>query len=108
MSATIYSKHRRLREGLMWETDSPPPIGWRPIIEVTVGILILLSLYGWVGYRDATDALEDEKRQSTILDANLAACMNGGAVYDKASDTAHFCGKVTSVKLGVKNLPFAP
>ena len=108
MSATIYSKHRRLREGLLWETDSPPPIGWRPVIEVTVGILILLSLYGWVGYRDATDALEDEKRQSMILASNLAACMNGGAVYDKASDTAHFCGKVTSVKLGVKNLPFAP
>lgn len=92
----------------MWETDSPPPIGWRPIIEVTVGILILLSLYGWVGYRDTTDALEDEKRQSMILASNLAACMNGGAVYDKASDTAHFCGKVTSVKMGVKNLPFAP
>ena len=108
MSATIYSKHRRLREGLLWETDRPPPIGWRPIIEVTVGILILLSLYGWVGYRDATDALEDEKRQSMILASNLAACMNGGAVYDKASDTAHFCGKVTSVKLGFKNLPFAP
>ena len=108
MSATIYSKHRRLREGLLWETDRPPPIGWRPVIEVTVGILILLSLYGWVGYRDATDALEDEKRQSMILASNLAACMNGGAVYDKATDTAHFCGKVTSVKLGVKNLPFAP
>ena len=108
MSATIYSKHCRLREGLLWETDRPPPIGWRPVIEVTVGILILLSLYGWVGYRDATDALEDEKRQSMILASNLAACMNGGAVYDKASDTAHFCGKVTSVKLGFKNLPFAP
>ena len=108
MSATIYSKHRRLREGLLWETDRPPPIGWRPVIEVTVGILILLSLYGWVGYRDATDALEDEKRQSMILASNLAACMNGGAVYDKATDTAHFCGKVTSVKMGVKNLPFAP
>ena len=108
MSATIYSKHRRLREGLLWETDRPPPIGWRPVIEVTVGILILLSLYGWVGYRDTTDALEDEKRQSMILASNLAACMNGGAVYDKATDTAHFCGKVTSVKLGVKNLPFAP
>ncbi len=108
MSATIYSKHRRLREGLMWETDSPPPIGWRPIVEVVVGILVLLSLYGWVGYRDATDALEDEKYQSMILASNLASCMNGGAVYDKATDTAHFCGKVTSVKLGVKNLPFAP
>lgn len=108
MSATIYSKHCRLREGLLWETDRPPPIGWRPVIEVTVGILILLSLYGWVGYRDATDALEDEKRQSMILASNLAACMNGGAVYDKATDTAHFCGKVTSVKLGFKNLPFAP
>ena len=108
MSATIYSKHRRLREGLLWETDRPPPIGWRPVIEVTVGILILLSLYGWVGYRDAIDALEYEKRQSMILASNLASCMNGGAVYDKASDTAHFCGKVVSVKLGVRNLPFEP
>ena len=80
----------------------------RTAAEVTVGILILLSLYGWVGYRDATDALEDEKRQSMILASNLAACMNGGAVYDKASDTAHFCGKAVSVKRGVKNLPFAP
>lgn len=106
MSATIYSKHRRLREGLMWETDSPPPIGWRPIIEVTVGILILLSLYGWVGYRDATDALEDEKRQSMILASNLASCMNGGAVYDRATDTAHFCERVHSVRLGTKNLSF--
>ena len=81
---------------------------FRTAAEVTVGILILLSLYGWVGYRDATDALEDEKRQSMILASNLAACMNGGAVYDRASDTAHFCERVHSVKLGVKNLPFAP
>ena len=108
MSATIYSKHRRLREGLLWETDRPPPIGWRPVIEVTVGILILLSLYGWVGYRDATDALEYEKRQSMILASNLAACMNGGAVYDRATDTAHFCERVHSVRLGTKNLSFAP
>ena len=108
MSATIYSKHCRLREGLLWETDRPPPIGWRPVIEVTAGILVMLSLHGWMQYRDARDALEDEKRQSMILASNLAACMNGGAVYDKATDTAHFCGKVTSVKLGVKNLPFAP
>lgn len=106
MSATIYSKHRRLREGLLWETDRPPPIGWRPVIEVTVGILILISLYGWVGYRDATDALEDEKRQSMILASNLAACMNGGAVYDRATDTAHFCERVHSVRLGTKNLSF--
>lgn len=81
---------------------------FRTAAEVTAGILILLSLYGWVGYRDATDALEDEKRQSMILAANLAACMSGGAVYDKATDTAHFCGKVVSVKLGFKNLPFVP
>ena len=78
----------------------------RTTIEVTAGILVLLSLYGWVGYRDATDALEDEKRQSMILASNLAACMNGGAIYDKASDTAHFCEKVHSVQLGSNNLSF--
>ena len=105
MSATIYSKHRRLREGLLWETDRPPPIGWRPVIEVTAGILILLSLYGWVGYRDA---LHEQKARTSLVAANLAACMNGGEVGCEATDTAHFCGKVTSVKLGVKNLPFAP
>jgi hypothetical protein len=81
---------------------------FRTAAEVTAGILVLLSLHGWMQYRDARDALEDEKYQSMILASNLASCMNGGAVYDKASDTAHFCGKVTSVKLGVKNLPFAP
>ena len=98
MPRLAYSKYR--------QTSRRPTL--RTAAEVTVGILVLLSLYGWVGYRDTTDALEDEKRQSMILAPNLAACMNGGAVYDKASDTAHFCGKVTSVKLGFKNLPFAP
>ena len=84
----------------------------RPILrtaaEVTAGILVMLSLHGWMQYRDARDALHEQKARTSLVAANLAACMNGGAVYDKASDTAHFCGKVTSVKLGVKNLPFAP
>lgn len=75
----------------------------RTTIEVVVGILVLLSLHGWMQYRDARDALHEQRART-----QLVACMNGGAVYDKASDTAHFCGKVTSVKLGVKNLPFAP
>ena len=108
MSATVYSKHRRLREGLLWETDRPPPIGWRPVIEVTAGILVLLSLHGWMQYRDARDALHEQRARTQLVAANLASCMNGGAVYDKATDTAHFCGKVVSVKLGFKNLPFAP
>ena len=93
----IYSKYR---------DSGNSRFRFRTAAEVTAGILVLLSLYGWVGYRDATDALEDEKRQSMILAANLASCMNGGAVYDKASDTAHFCERVHSVVLGSNNLSF--
>ena len=80
----------------------------RTAAEVTVGILVLLSIHGWMQYRDARDALHEQRARTQLVAANLAACMNGGAVYDKASDTAHFCGKVVSVKLGFKNLPFAP
>ena len=85
-----------------------PRSNLRTAAEVTAGILVLLSLHGWMQYRDARDALHEQRARTQLVAANLAACMNGGAVYDKASDTAHFCGKVTSVKLGVKNLPFAP
>ena len=80
----------------------------RTAAEVTAGILILLGLHGWMQYLDADAALHEQRARTQLVAANLASCMNGGAVYDKASDTAHFCGKVTSVKLGVKNLPFAP
>lgn len=81
---------------------------FRTAAEVTAGILILIGLHGWMQYRDARDALHEQRARTQLVAANLAACMNGGAVYDKASDTAHFCGKVVSVKLGSKNLPFAP
>ena len=93
-----YSKYR--------QTSRRPNL--RTAAEVTVGILVLLSLHGWMQYRDARDALHEQRARTKIVAANLASCMNGGAVYDKASDTAHFCGKVVSVKLGSKNLPFAP
>ena len=81
---------------------------FRTAAEVTVGILVLLSLHGWMQYRDANAALHEQRAKTNLVAANLASCMNGGAVYDKATDTAHFCGKVVSVKLGFKNLPFAP
>ena len=80
----------------------------RTAAEVVVGILVLLSLHGWMQYRDARDALHEQRARTQLVASNLAACMNGGAVYDKASDTAHFWGKVVSVKLGFKNLPFVP
>ena len=94
-----YSKYR---------DSGNPRFRFRTAAEVTAGILVLLSLHGWMQYRDARDALHEQRARTQLVAANLAACMNGGAVYDKATDTAHFCGKVTSVKLGVKNLPFAP
>ena len=93
-----YSKYRK--------TSRRP--NFRTAAEVTVGILVLLSLHGWMQYRDARDALHEQRARTQLVAANLASCMNGGAVYDKATDTAHFCGKVVSVKLGFKNLPFAP
>ena len=103
-----YSKHRRLRDGLRWPYDKPPRTNWRPTIEVLAGLLILIGLHGWMQYRDARDALHEQKGRTQLVAANLANCMNGGAVYDKATDTAHFCGKVYSVRLGPEKLPFLP
>ena len=78
----------------------------RTAAEVTAGILVLLSLHGWMQYRDARDALHEQRARTQLVAANLAACMNGGAVYDRATDTAHFCERVHSVRLGTKNLSF--
>ena len=93
-----YSKYR--------QTSRRP--NFRTAAEVTGGILILLGLHGWMQYRDADAALQEQRHRTHIAASNLAACMNGGAIYDKASDTAHFCEKVHSVKLGTKNLSFSP
>ena len=101
------STHRRFREGLRWPSDTPPRrFKIRHAIEVAGGILILLGLHGWMQYLDADAALQEQRHRTKVVASNLAACMNGGAVYDRATDTAHFCERVHSVRLGTKNLSF--
>ena len=101
------STHRRFREGLRWPSDTPPRrIKIRHAIEVAAGILILLGFHGWAQYMDADAALQEQIYRTKVAASNLAACMNGGAVYDRATDTAHFCERVHSVVLGSNNLSF--
>ena len=40
-------------------TSSRP--NFRTAAEVTAGILVLLSLHGWMQYRDARDALHEQR-----------------------------------------------
>ena len=46
----------------------------RTTIEVTAGILVLLSLHGWMQYRDARDALHEQRARTQLVAANLASC----------------------------------
>ena len=69
-----YSKYR--------QTSRRP--NFRTAAEVTAGILVLLSLHGWMQYRDARDALHEQRARTQLVAANLAACMNGGTVYDNS------------------------
>ncbi len=96
MSRLSYSKYH--------QTSRRPTL--RTAAEVTAGILILLGLHGWAQYMDADAALQEQIYRTKVVASNLAACMNGGAVYDRATDTAHFCERVHSVRLGTKNLSF--
>ena len=67
-------------------------------------ILMLLGLC-WVQYThlvELTKQLEQQVEQTTKYSSLLASVMNGGTLYDRASDTAYFFDKPLAVKLGVK------
>ena len=93
--------------GLAWQElgeplqPRPEPAMWERGIDAAViilGCFGLLGIYTLAQHLDLQDEMEAQKQVTARYSRLLAACMNGGVLWDKASNTAHFCNKVVSVK----------
>jgi len=97
------STHRRFKEGLRWENDrAPPPDYWKIaqyVLEVLICVVAVMALYAWMQTSDLEDRLSTQKALTHKYSGLLSDCMNGGAVFDKTTSTAYFCGRVIGVKL---------
>lgn len=65
---------------------------------IILGCFGVLGVYTLAQNLDLQDEMEAQKQVTARYSRLLAACMNGGVLWDKASNTAHFCNKVVSVK----------
>ena len=93
--------------GLAWQEFSEPlqprpaPALWEKFIDAAViilGCFGLLGVYTLAQNLDLQDQLAAQERATQHYSGLLAACMNGQVLWDKNSNTAHFCDKVVSVK----------
>ena len=110
MNSFDFSKYRRFTEGLFWETEFPPDAEprWIKVVDAAVlicAIFVFVSIVGWMQHRDAEDQKLIQQEMTAQKEAladryakMLGDCMNGGVLWDKASNTAHFCGSVVSVR----------
>lgn len=64
------------RYGLRWPSDYPPADLLMGGVSITLMLLAVLTLYGWVGAMDAAAAAEDR----------LAHCLNGGTFQVNTND----------------------
>ena len=69
------------------------------LIEGALFICILLLVIVVMQNRDLNDEVEMQKATAEKATAMLAECFNGGALLDKATDTAYFCDKPVEVRL---------
>lgn len=105
MDPFYYSKHRRLEKGLFWLADTPPasvPLYVR-LLDAAFVVLVLcglIALLCWMQARDYEDQVRLHQEQVRAQEevaisygATLAACMNGGALWDAIGQTAYFCSK---------------
>lgn len=87
---------------LLYEKPLKDPYAWLDRTYgalLTIMVLILMVMgFSWLQTQDLEAQLADRNAEVTRYSALLAACMNGGTLYDQRSDTAHFCDKVVSVK----------
>jgi len=104
-------KQRRLDNGLFWLTDCEP--GAEPILVKAIDMAVLFAiilgfvcLLAWAQAEDARDAVLIQAELAAAESARadryakmLGDCMSGGPLWDKANNTAHFCGRVVSVPL---------
>lgn len=103
MNRFDYSRHRRMQEGLFWPTSSPPapePLRVR-LIDAAVTLLTIVgivALLGWMQARDYEDQVKLHQERVLSYGATLAACMNGGTLWDALNETAYFCSKPLELK----------
>ena len=110
MNRFDYSKHRRLKEGLLWETSAPPasePLYVRLVdaavlLVAIAGIIALLCVMQKRDYEDQVRIHQEQAQaheQSALsYGSTLAACMNGGALWDALNETVYFCSKPLVLK----------
>ena len=66
------------------------------LIDAAILLLVLLCLGGLLSTwsnASANEQAEQHKAAAGRYSAMLAECLNGGTLYDKASNTAYFCSK---------------
>jgi len=73
---------------------------WRSILaDAGTLFMVMGCFFGLITWMQARDAADQEllrqeiTEQSHRYSAMLAQCMNGGALFDKISETAYFCSK---------------
>ena len=76
------------------------------LIEGALFICVFLLILVIMQNRDLVDQVEVQKAtaehhktEAAKYSGFLAECMNGGAVFDRTTDTAYFCDKPTEVRL---------
>ena len=76
------------------------------IIEGALFICCILLIVAVMQNRDLEDQVKSQKataahhkKEATKYSGLLAECLNGGAMVDKASDTAFFCNRPLELKL---------
>ena len=107
-----FSKDIRFKEGLMWHGSTKPRrmIRAAAVLQtITILAAVTLAVIAIANYlisKALSDELVSVKQQSQIHKSEadnwlkqLVTCLNGGTLYDKASNTAFFCAKPIEVKL---------
>ncbi|MFZ4539976.1 hypothetical protein, partial [Propionivibrio sp.] len=89
---------------LFWLADTPPASKslyerFLDVALLVVGLLAVLVVLGLLQNRKLEAQVTSQKAETLKFSGILADCMNGLAVYDRSSNTAHFCAKVISVSL---------
>lgn len=93
---------RRLRNGLFWLSDNPPPRNWKALLRdvmfVCAGLAFLFGILMWMQARDLEVQLDEQRIATKRYSRMLADCLNGGGLYDKAHNQALFCDRAITLR----------
>ena len=83
-----------------FEDDGATPARFvRLMIDAALAICILLLILAFVQNRDLEDKVANQQQEVSRYAGLLAECLNGGAMLDRESNVAYFCGKPSEVRL---------